>query len=189
MHPLILASSSPRRKELLQVLQIPFQSVDANVDESIEPNTEPSVAVKELAYRKANAVAMNHPNSCVIGSDTVVALDGKILGKPVDRADARRMLQLIAGNTHFVYTGVALVQGKKSQVFFEETEVTFWDLSDAEIEGYLDSGEPFDKAGSYGIQGYGSLFVKKIHGDYFSVVGLPVSRLSRELLAFQAENE
>ncbi|MFJ7974746.1 Maf family protein [Peribacillus sp. JNUCC 23] len=189
MHPLILASSSPRRKELLQVLQIPFQSVDANVDESIEPNTAPSDAVKELAHRKAKAVAANHPDSCVIGSDTVVALDGLILGKPTDRADARRMLQLLAGNTHFVYTGVALVQGKKSQVFFEETEVTFWDLSDAEIEGYLDSGEPFDKAGSYGIQGYGSLFVKKIHGDYFSVVGLPVSRLSRELLAFQAENE
>jgi len=184
MHPVILASSSPRRKELLQFLQLPFTTVDANVDECVASHLNPEQVVRELALRKARAVAVNFPESCVIGSDTVVAIENQILGKPVDRNDACRMLKLLSGRTHCVHTGVALVQNDRITVFAEQTHVTFWDLQEEDLKTYLDSGEPFDKAGSYGIQGFGSLFVKKIDGDYFSVVGLPVSRLARELKAF-----
>ena len=184
MHPVILASSSPRRKELLQFLQIPFTTVNTNVDESVASHLDPEQVVRELALRKAKAAAVDFPDSCVIGSDTVVAIDNEILGKPVDRNDASRMLMLLSGRTHCAYTGVALVQNDRFTVFAEKTHVTFWDLQEEELKTYLDSGEPFDKAGSYGIQGFGSLFVKKIDGDYFTVVGLPVSRLARELKAF-----
>ncbi|MCP1096179.1 Maf family protein [Bacillaceae bacterium OS4b] len=187
MQPLILASSSPRRKELLQFLQIPFESMNSNVDESIDENMCPDAAVKELASRKAEAIAAKFQDSWVIGSDTVVVLGGEILGKPVSRADGKRMLEMLSGRTHEVYTGVVILFGKHRRVFAEKTEVTFWELPEAEIERYLDSGEPFDKAGGYGIQGYGSLLVKQIKGDYFSVVGLPVSRLARELKAMQEE--
>ncbi|MFI8493215.1 Maf family protein [Peribacillus butanolivorans] len=187
MQPLILASSSPRRKELLQFLQIPFESMNSNVDESIDENMRAEEAVQELASRKAAAIAADHQESWVIGSDTVVVLDGEILGKPINRADGKRMLEMLSGRTHEVYTGVAIIFGKHSKVFAEKTEVTFWELSEAEIERYLDTGEPFDKAGGYGIQGYGSLLVKQINGDYFTVVGLPVSRLARELKVMQSD--
>ncbi|MGE6375575.1 Maf family protein [Peribacillus muralis] len=187
MQPLILASSSPRRKELLQFLQIPFESINSNVDESIGDTVCPDDAVKELASRKAKAIAATYQERWVIGSDTVVVLDGKILGKPTSRADGKRMLEMLSGRTHDVYTGVAILFGEHCKVFAEKTEVTFWELPEAEIDRYLDSGEPFDKAGGYGIQGYGSLLVKQIKGDYFSVVGLPVSRLARELKSMQAD--
>lgn len=187
MHSLILASSSPRRKELLQFLQIPFESMNSHVDESIDENIRAEDAVKELALRKATAIATEHRESWVIGSDTVVVLNGEILGKPKDRADGKRMLEMLSGRTHEVYTGVAILFGEQKNVFAEKTEVTFWELSEVEIERYLDSGEPFDKAGGYGIQGLGSLLVKQINGDFFSVVGLPVSRLVRELKAMQSD--
>lgn len=186
MHPLILASSSPRRKELLQYLQLPFRTIPTNADETIDPNLTAEEAVEVLAERKAMAAA-GHKGHCIIGSDTVVVIAGKILGKPLDRDDARKMLRLLSGKTHSVYTGVALVQDGDRKVFSEKTDVTFWELSDEEIEAYLETGEPFDKAGSYGIQGHGSLLVKKIAGDYYTVVGLPISRLSRELKAFQSQ--
>ncbi|CAH0346347.1 Maf family protein [Bacillus sp. CECT 9360] len=181
MHRLILASSSPRRKELLQFLQIPFQTIHANVDESIDSGLTAEEAVQDLALRKAANIATEHKESCVIGSDTIVVVDGEILGKPIDRADAKKTLELLSGRTHSVYTGVAIISDKNRTVFAEKTEVTFWELSDEEIETYLETGEPFDKAGSYGIQGYGSLLVKGITGDYYTVMGLPVARLSREL--------
>lgn len=187
MQPLILASSSPRRKELLQLLQIPFQSMNANVNEDFPKQMKADEVVKELAFRKASAIARTHSDHWVIGSDTIVVLNDTILGKPLDRNDAKRMLTELSGQTHEVYTGVAILFKKNSTVFLEKTKVTFWELSEEDIEQYLDSGEPFDKAGSYGIQGYGSLFVKQIEGDYFSVVGLPVSRLARELKAMQAK--
>ena len=187
MQPLILASSSPRRQELLQLLQIPFQSISANVNEDFSEQMKANEVVKELAMRKAAAVANEHQHHWVIGSDTIVVLDGKILGKPVDRADAKKMLSQLSGQIHEVYTGVAIIFGMNRTVFVEKTNVTFWELSEADIERYLDSGESFDKAGSYGIQGYGSLFVKQIEGDYFSVVGLPVSRLARELKVLGAQ--
>ncbi|RFU71580.1 septum formation inhibitor Maf [Peribacillus saganii] len=181
---LILASSSPRRKELLQMLRIPFDIKTLETDETILPGMSGKEAVEDLAYRKAKAVADSNQECCVIGADTVVVLDGQILGKPLDREDAARTLSMLSGKKHSVYTGVAIIEGQSSLVFSEKTDVVFWELSKEEIETYLDSGEPFDKAGSYGIQGYGSLLVKEISGDYYTVVGLPVSRLARELQAF-----
>lgn len=152
MQPLILASSSPRRKELLQFLQIPFESMNSNVDESIDENMCPDAAVKELASRKAEAIAAKFQESWVIGSDTVVVLDGKILGKPASRADGKRMLEMLSGRTHEVYTGVAILFGKHRRVFAEKTEVTFWELPEAEIERYLDSGEPLTKLAAMGFK-------------------------------------
>ncbi len=187
MKSLILASSSPRRQELLQLLQIPFQSISANVNEDFPEQMKASEVVQELAVRKAGAVAKEHQDSWVIGSDTIVVLEGEILGKPIDRVHAKEMLTKLSGQTHEVYTGVSIMYGRKQTVFVEKTNVTFWELSEAEIERYLDTGEPFDKAGSYGIQGYGALFVKGIQGDYYSVVGLPLSRLSQELKTLEAQ--
>ncbi len=187
MQSLILASSSPRRQELLQLLQIPFQSISANVNEDFPEQMKAPEVVKELASRKAAAVAKEHPDSWVIGSDTIVVLDGKILGKPLNRDDAKETLSQLSGQTHEVYTGVSIMYGRNHSVFLEKTNVTFWELSESEIERYLDTGEPFDKAGSYGIQGYGALFVKQMEGDYFSVVGLPVSRLARELKMLETQ--
>lgn len=187
MQTLILASSSPRRQELLQLLQIPFQSISANVDEDFSEQMKADEVVKELALRKAAAVAKEHQDSWVIGSDTIVVLEGKILGKPLDRADAKETLTQLSGQTHEVYTGVSIIYGRNQTVFVEKTNVTFWELSETEIERYLDTGEPFDKAGSYGIQGYGALFVKQIEGDYYSVVGLPVSKLAQELKTLETK--
>lgn len=186
MH-LVLASSSPRRKELLENLQLSFKVSSSDVDESFDPKLKPSEVVMELALRKANAVAKQYPQSFVIGSDTVVVSNDQILGKPVSREEALSMLKELSGKTHSVYTGVAIVSPTETVQFYEKTDVTFWELTEPEMNRYVDSGEPFDKAGGYGIQGFGSMLVKKIDGDYFAVVGLPVSRTIRELqkLGFQ----
>ncbi|RST76223.1 septum formation inhibitor Maf [Siminovitchia acidinfaciens] len=181
MPNLVLASSSPRRKELLERLSIPFTIFSPNVDETVNEHLAPGDIVITLASRKARKVAENYPHSYIIGSDTVVVNEGKVLGKPTDRESARQMLLGLSGTTHSVYTGVAVTFKDSINTFYEKTDVTFWELSDEEIEQYLDSGEPFDKAGAYGIQGKGGLLVKSIHGDYYSVVGLPIGKLSREL--------
>lgn len=181
MPNLVLASSSPRRKELLEKLSIPFTIYSPNVDESIDKDLKPAEIVSELSFRKAKKAGNKYPDSYVIGSDTVVVYKGTVLGKPADRETARKMLFSLSGCTHSVYTGVSVVFGKSVKTFYEKTDVTFWDLSNEEIERYLDSGEPFDKAGGYGIQGQGGLFVKSIHGDFYSVVGLPISRLYQVL--------
>jgi len=181
MQDLILASSSPRRKELLENLQLTFNTVSSDVDENYDPNLDPDEIVMELAYRKAKAVAKQYPTSFVIGSDTIVVCGKDILGKPQNREEAFSMLLNLSGKTHSVFTGVAIMTPKEEVKFFEKTDVEFWELSHKEINQYLDTGEPFDKAGAYGIQGLGSLLVKKITGDYFAVVGLPVARTIREL--------
>jgi septum formation protein len=181
MPDLILASASPRRKELLEKLQIPFTIYSPHVDETINEERSPIDIVMTLALRKAEHVAVLFRDSFVIGSDTIVVNNDKVLGKPKDRQEAKLMLTELSGKTHSVYTGVAVVHGSIQEVFYEKTDVTFWELSAAEIEQYLDSGEPFDKAGAYGIQGLGALFVQSMAGDYYSVVGLPISRLSRIL--------
>ncbi|MBS4202753.1 Maf family protein [Lederbergia citrea] len=178
---LVLASASPRRKELLQKLNIPFSTFSPRADESFSPNLSPNEIVTMLALRKANMASAQFPESIVIGSDTIVVNNDKVLGKPANRQEAKQMLEQLSGQTHSVYTGVAVVYGKISKTFYEKTDVEFWELSDADIERYLDSGEPFDKAGAYGIQGLGALHVKSIKGDYYAVVGLPISRLSRTL--------
>jgi septum formation protein len=181
MPNLILASSSPRRKELLENLQLQFQIYSSDVDESFEQGTPSEEIVMSLAERKANAVFAEHPDDFVIGSDTIVVCDGLVLGKPSGRDEAVSMLKLLSGRAHDVFTGVAIVTPEKRVRFFEKTEVHFWELTDTEIEFYADSGEPLDKAGGYGIQGLGSMLVKRIEGDYFAVMGLPVSRTVREL--------
>lgn len=181
MKNLILASSSPRRKELLKNLGISFEVSSSTIEEVIDPSLSPEEAVMSLAAQKAEDVAQHYPDSYVVGADTVVTKDSVILGKPVNADDAASMLRRLSDSTHSVLTGVAIVTGEKTNTFFVQTEVTFWPLTEIEIQDYIKSGEPFDKAGSYGIQGLGALFVKEIEGDYFSVVGLPVSTLIREL--------
>ncbi|CAM3936004.1 Maf family protein [Lederbergia lenta] len=181
MSNLILASSSPRRKELLQKLSIPFTTYSPDVDEKVSKDLLPNEIVKTLALRKALHVAQKFPEAYTIGSDTIVVCKGNVLGKPQNREEASQMLHQLSNCTHSVYTGVAIVSANAMKIFYERTDVEFWELSAALINQYLDSGEPFDKAGAYGIQGRGALLVKSISGDYYSVVGLPISRLSRVL--------
>lgn len=181
MQRLILASSSPRRKELLENLHLHFEISSSNVDESFSPELTPEEAVMELASRKASFIAEKERDAFVIGSDTVVVHDGEILGKPTDEAEALSMVKKLSGKTHSVYTGVSIIAPETEIQFYEKTDVTFWELSQEEMDAYIRSGEPFDKAGGYGIQGFGSFLVREITGDYFSVVGLPVSRTVREL--------
>ena len=181
---LILASLSPRRKELLSRLALPFTVIPAEVDESGIRESDPERAVLALSALKAQAVAKDHPQDLVLGADTVVSIDGKILGKPRDRVDAKETLSLLSGRAHQVFSGFTLIKGEKRISRAVCTKVYFAPLKEEEIEWYLDSGEPFDKAGSYGIQGLGGLLVEGIEGDYFNVVGLPVSRLVRILSNF-----
>lgn len=184
MSEIILASASPRRRELLALAGVDFTVRVADVEEIIPENASPDEVVMSLARQKAQAVANERPDSIIIGSDTVVALDGAILGKPKDEEDAFRMLKTLSGRSHTVYTGVAIIQGEKINSFCEATEVVFNSLTDEEIRNYVATKEPMDKAGAYGIQGKGCVLVEKIVGDYFNVVGLPVSRVYRELKSF-----
>lgn len=176
---MILASQSPRRRELLKYITEDFCIRTAAVDETLPDGIAPQDAVLHLSAIKAAPFA--HEDDIVIGADTVVAIDGIILGKPQDTDDARRMLQMLSGKTHSVFTGVTVIKNGTPHAFFCETRVTFFDLKEAEIERYIQTGEPLDKAGAYGIQGFGALLVERIEGDYFNVVGLPVSRLNRLL--------
>lgn len=181
---LILASASPRRKELLQQTNIPFDIVVSTIEEIVDPTLTPQEVVISLANQKATDVANQYRNSVVLGSDTIVVHNNEILGKPRDESDAFRMLKLLSGATHDVMTGVAIVSEEKTVTFAVTTQVTFWELTDDEIHRYIATKEPMDKAGSYGIQGKGCLFVKEIQGDYFSVVGLPISKVYQELKQF-----
>ena len=181
MTDIILASASPRRSELMTLAGFRFDVICADIDEIVPEKALPQEVVMSLALQKAQAVAKDHRKSAVVGSDTVVALDGKILGKPRSEKEAAEMLRSLSGRIHKVYTGVAIVCGEKVTSFFEETEVEFYPLTDQEILDYVATGEPMDKAGAYGIQGRGSVLVKRINGDYFNVMGLPISKVYREL--------
>lgn len=181
MTDIILASASPRRSELMTLAGFEFDVICADIDEIVPENARPQEVVMSLALQKAQAVAKDHGKSAVVGSDTVVALDGKILGKPHSEKEAVEMLRSLSGRTHKVYTGVAIVCGDKVTNFFDETEVEFYPLTDEEIFDYVATGEPMDKAGAYGIQGRGAVLVKRINGDYFNVMGLPISKVYREL--------
>ena len=171
---LILASKSPRRKELIGRLGVPFEICPADVDESTVRESDPEKTVLALSALKAEAVQKTHPEDLVLGSDTVVAVDGKILGKPRSREEAAEMLALLSGREHLVFSGVTLIHKNKKISRAVSTKVHFAKLTKEEISWYLDSGEPFDKAGAYGIQGLGGLFVTHIEGDYNAVVGLPL---------------
>jgi septum formation protein len=172
---LVLASASPRRRQLLQTARIPFTARPAEIDEQPIPNESPAAYVSRLAEAKARASWQ--PGELALGADTVVTLDGLLLGKPRDAADARRMLRLLSGRTHQVLTGVCLFDGTLSRAAVETTAVEFLDLTDEEIEAYVAGGEPLDKAGAYGIQGEASKFVQRIDGCYFNVMGLPLARV------------
>lgn len=184
MSEIILASASPRRKELLSLAGTDFIVKVADVDEVIDPSLTPDGVVMSLANQKAQAVASENPDSLVIGADTVVVLDGKILGKPKSEENAVELLTMLSGRVHTVYTGVALIKGEKVKTFCEATQVEFYPLTDEEIKAYVATKEPMDKAGAYGIQGKGCILIRKIDGDYFNVVGLPVSAVYRELRDF-----
>ncbi|HDX9668886.1 TPA: septum formation inhibitor Maf [Bacillus cereus] len=187
MRKIILASGSPRRKELLELAGVPFEIVVSEVEETNGAYSSPSDIVMSLALQKASAVAETNGDHIVLGADTIVTYDSRVLGKPSNEDEAKEMLRLLSGKTHEVYTGVAIIAKDKTVTFYERTEVTFWELTEEEIDVYVASKEPLDKAGSYGIQGKGSIFVQHIQGDYYSVVGLPISRLVRELKQFNID--
>lgn len=182
----ILASASPRRKELLKMLYADFSVFPADIDEDNLPNINVYDIAEYLSVKKAKAVKNN--NSLVIACDTVVIINDKILGKPKNSEDAIKMLSELSGKCHDVVTGVCIFYKGKSYSFSEKTAVEFFPLSNGEISAYVMTGEPMDKAGAYGIQGLGGLLVKGISGDFYNVVGLPVSRLKREIANFFSLN-
>jgi septum formation protein len=186
MNRLVLASQSPRRRELLALLGHPFTVRPADADETMLPGEIPDVHVRRLAELKASTVGESLKESIVIGSDTIVVIDGDILGKPVSREDAFGMLERLSNRTHEVYTGFALYEtGTRRMVSGHEiTAVTMRDIPGYLIERYLDTGESFDKAGAYGIQGYGAALIRGVEGCYFNVMGLPLARLMETLDTF-----
>ena len=184
---LILASGSPRRKEILQKLGYDFIIQKTDADENYPDDMAVSDIAEHLSVIKAKTSLNKNPNDVVIGSDTIVVLEGKVLGKPNNDVEAREMLMALSGKTHIVYTGVCVTSAEKTESFTVETEVTFSKLSDNEIEEYIRSGEPMDKAGAYGIQGLGCRFVSSINGDYYAVMGLPANKLYEVLKNFNLE--
>ena len=184
---LILASASPRRQELISLISDNVLCAPSGVEEVVPEGTAVAQIALCLAKQKAHAVAKEYPDEVVIGCDTAVIFEDTVLGKPKDKEDARRMMKALSGNVHQVVTGCALCCKGKCENFSCVTDVEFFELTDSEIEEYISSDEPYDKAGGYGIQGKASLFVKGIKGDYFNVVGLPVSELNRRLKSFVSE--
>ena len=175
MKNIVLASQSPRRKKLLSLLYPEFVCQPADIDEDLPFDGNADAYCRNLALLKAKEVAKEHFNSLIIGSDTIVVYQNESLGKPIDANDAERILNLLSGNTHSVFTGVALIYDSKEITFSVETEVVFHVLSELEIKAYVATGSPMDKAGAYGIQDdWGAVFVKKIIGDYYNVVGFPL---------------
>ena len=173
----VLASSSPRRRQLLDLIGIAHEVRPPNIDETMRPRETPRRHAERLAREKASAIAKRDPDLITIGADTIVVVSRKVLGKPRDADDAARMLALLSGREHMVTTAVAVSRGKKLRSAVEEVSVRFRRLRDDEIEAYIATGEPMDKAGAYGIQGYGATIVERIEGDYFAVMGLPIVRL------------
>ncbi|SFF52337.1 septum formation protein [Halobacillus alkaliphilus] len=183
MPTLILGSQSPRRKGLLKEAGYEFLLRVSGTDEELEKGVPPEQAVSYLSKQKSLAIPIEE-NEVLLTADTLVSIDGEILGKPADESEAFSFLTKLSGRTHQVHTGVTLRSKEHIHTFVVKTDVTFFSLSDKEIYKYMESGEAWDKAGGYGIQGKGALFVKYIHGDYYSVVGLPIAKVVRELEAF-----
>lgn len=173
----ILASASPRRRDLLALVGIAHEVMPADIDESPRAGEPPRVLAERLACEKAASLAAREPRALIVAADTIVVIDGEILGKPADAAGAARMLGRLAGRTHTVLTGVAVARGARLESGVEAVEVTFRALDEARIAAYIATGEPMDKAGAYGIQGYGATIVERIHGDYFAVMGLAIGLL------------
>ena len=183
---LILASQSPRRRELLSLLNIPFEVCVSQADDTMEPGAPPEQQVALVSRRKAEATPRQE-DQVVIAADTIVVCDGSVMGKPHCREEACQMLERLSGRTHQVMTGLTVLWGEQCHTCTEITDVTFRSLSRQEIDRYVDSGEPMDKAGAYGIQGGAALFAEKLSGDYYNVVGLPVCRLVQVLRSFVPE--
>ena len=183
---LILASGSPRRKELLSLFRIPFTVIPADVDETMDPANAPYEEVARLSAKKARAVK-REPDDVVIAADTIVVCEGKVLGKPKSEENAYHMLSLLSGRDHQVMTGCTVLRGEKRETFTEVTDLHFRTLSEREIRAYIASGEPMDKAGAYGIQGGAALFCRRMEGDYYNVMGLPVCRLWQTLQSIAPE--
>lgn len=181
---IILASASPRRQELIKMITEDIKVNPCDCDETIKDGLVGRQIAEYLSEIKGEAVKTQFKDEIIVSADTIVCLNDNVLGKPKSREDAFNMLRTLSGNTHSVFTGVTILKGEKKKTFSQETKVTFYDLSDEEINEYIDSDECYDKAGSYGIQGKGGLLVKGIDGDYFNVVGLPVARLKREIEEF-----
>ena len=173
----VLASGSPRRHELLNLVGIAHEVRPANIDETLRPRETPHRHAERLAREKASAIATRDPNLVTIGADTIVVVNRKILGKPASVAQAATMLRQLSGREHKVVTAIAVSRGKKLRSAVEEVRVRFRTLRADDIEAYIATGEPMDKAGAYGIQGYGATIVECVNGDYFSVMGLPLARL------------
>ncbi|HSD63407.1 MAG TPA: Maf family protein [Ignavibacteriaceae bacterium] len=183
--PLILASSSPRRKKLLQQLNLKFRVISVEINEQRNGKESPVTMVKRLAYGKLDSARKSVNDGIIITADTIVVLDNEIIGKPRNKSDAREILKKLSDNTHIVYTGFVVYNSRndKTIVDYEKTKVTFRKLSSEEIDNYIKTGNPMDKAGAYGIQDdFGAVFVKKINGDYYNVVGLPISKVYSHLL-------
>lgn len=181
---IILASASPRRQELLKMVTEHFSVCPAAIDESRLPQQTPSEYVQTMAAQKAHAVAVAHPQGLVIGCDTIVTVDEDIYGKPENEEEAARMLRTFSGKPHIVMTAVCLCGNNRLEEFTQQASVCFYPLTDKDIAWYVGTKEWTDKAGGYGIQGKGALLVKEIHGDYYTVVGLPVALLSRKINKF-----
>lgn len=177
---IILASKSPRRREILENTKVRFSIKESQIDEIIKVNESPKETVMRLAYEKALDVASSNKDSLVIGADTIVVINEQILGKPKNEEEAYNMIKLLSGKTHYVITGFALINLSlnKKVIDCEVSQVTFKELSEECIKDYINTKESLDKAGAYGIQGYGGLLVKNIKGDYFNIVGLPISKIS-----------
>lgn len=181
---LILASASPRRKELLKNAGYEYEVCPADIDETMPEGVEPETACEILSRKKAQAVLEENPDAVVLGSDTIVVLGNTILGKPENEEDAKAMLKALSGRVHQVYTGLCVCSKDKTLSLVSRADVRFYNLSDAVIDAYIATKEPMDKAGAYGIQGVGSMLVKSIEGDYFTIVGLPMAKAARMLGEF-----
>ena len=177
----ILASKSPRRRQLMEYLNIPFEVIVADIDEVIDPNNNLRKEIEKLSFLKALKVFENNSDAMVIGADTIVVVNNEVLGKPKNQDDAFRMLKMLQDNKHEVITGVTILTKDKSETFSTVSDVYFSKMSDEEIKEYINTNETMDKAGAYAIQGIGSKFIKSINGDYYSIMGFPVNEIYNRL--------
>lgn len=181
MKKIILASNSPRRKELMKFLNLDFEIISSDIEEIINPKLEHEDLVMDLAFQKAYSIFKNDKEAVVLGFDTLVVIDDFVLGKPKDEEEAKVFLNILSDRTHRVLTGCTILTSGYSKSFYSEAYVSFMKLTEEEIVNYIKTKEPMDKAGAYGIQGYGSKFVKSINGDYFTIMGFPISMVYQEL--------
>lgn len=181
MSRIILASKSPRRKQLMDTLNIPYEIIVADIEETIDHKKELKGEIEKLSFLKALKVYKDNPNAIVVGADTIVVVDNKVLGKPHNEEEASQMLHKLQGNKHTVITGCSIISSKMSETFSNVSDVYFNPMSDDEIKEYIKTNEPMDKAGAYAIQGLGSKFIHSINGDYYSIMGLPISEVYQRL--------